>query len=97
MKWQEMITAKYNIHICNIIHENKLNDFAQGWLGTQLMKKSENIIEVKKDEANKRISHVEPFDTRGGDFEPFSFWINDEGLPELLSQDDRNELLKDEI
>jgi hypothetical protein len=96
-KWQEMITAKYNIHICNIIHENKHDNFAQGWLGTQLMKKTENIIEVKKDDQNKRVSHVEPFDTRGGDFEPFSFWINDESLPELLNSDDRKEMLNEEI
>ena len=91
------MTAKYNIHICNVIHENKENNFAQGWLGTQLMKKAENIIEVKKDDHNKRVSHVEPYDTRGGDFEPFSFWINDEGMPELLNNDDRNEILRDDI
>lgn len=96
-KWEEMITAKYNIHICNILHENKENNFAQGWLGTQLMKKAENIIEVKKDNRNKRVSHVEPYDTRGGDFEPFSFWINDDGLPELLSTDDRKSMIDEDI
>lgn len=97
VKWQEMLTSKYNLHICNILHENKQDNFAQGWLGTQLMKKAENIIEVKKDSQNKRVSHVEPFDTRGGDFEPFSFWINDEGLPELLNSDDRKEMLQEDI
>lgn len=96
-KWQEDMTAKYNIHICNVIHENKQDNFAQGWLGTQLMKKAENIIEVKKDHNNKRVSHVEPYDTRGGDFEPFSFWINDNGMPELLNSDDRKEMLREEI
>lgn len=97
INYLEFITDKYNICIITIVHINKGDNYAQGWLGTQLMKKCESIISVQKDKKVKKVSHVEPDLTRGEDFEPFSFWINEYGYPELMNNDDRNELLEDEI
>ena len=61
-----------------------MTDFATGWLGTMLMKKAETIIKVTSDIADKKISIVEPDMTRGEEFEPFRFYINQLGLPEIL-------------
>jgi len=81
----EKLVRTMNIHVCCIIHQNKLNDFAQGWLGTQLMKKCETIIKTTKDEMEKNISHVECLDARGtAEFPNFSFKINSDGFPEQV-------------
>jgi len=80
MKW----TENYNIHICNIIHQNKADNFATGHLGSYVIKKAEVVMSVEKDEMDKRRSIVNCDMIRGVDsFEPFGFEINDKGLPEL--------------
>jgi len=80
MKW----TENYNIHICNIIHQNKNDGYATGHIGSFVLKKAETVISVEKDETDKRRSIVNCDLIRGVDsFESFGFEINDEGLPEL--------------
>jgi hypothetical protein len=80
MKWTEI----YNIHICNIIHQNKNDNYATGHIGSFVLKKAETIISVEKDEMSKRRSIVSCDMIRGVDsFEPFGFEINEKGLPEL--------------
>jgi hypothetical protein len=83
LKW----TKIYNIHISVIIHENKMNDFAMGWLGGILQKKAEKVITVEKDATNSKYSNVSNTDSRGSmDFEPFTFFINSDGMPELVGE-----------
>lgn len=94
VKFLEQISVEKDLHICCIVHINKQDNFAQGWLGTQLMKKAETIINVSKHEASKRLGIVEPDLTRGEEFEPFVFSINDNGLPELLDHSAYDELSK---
>lgn len=94
VKILEKFGAEKDIHVCCIVHINKLNDFAQGWLGTQLMKKAETIINVSRDEKNKRLGIVEPDLTRGEEFEPFVFAINDDGLPYMCDRMLYDELKK---
>ena len=93
-KLLEKITDELDIHICCMVHQNKLNDFAQGWLGTQLMKKAETVVKITKDVSDSNISYVEPDLLRGQEFEPFAFYIDDFGMPKLL---ENNEMNKNDI
>jgi hypothetical protein len=83
VRFLEHLSDKKQIHICVVIHQNKLNNFAQGWLGTQLMKKAETIIEVEKDHEFANMSTVKANLTRDIGFEDFKFLINDNGYPEV--------------
>lgn len=85
IKHLEFISNKYDIHICVIVHQNKDNNYAQGWLGTQLMKKAETIIEVQKNDMFPNVSIVKPDLTRDIEFDEFSIKINDFGYPEICS------------
>jgi hypothetical protein len=62
-----------------------MNEFASGWLGSQIMKKAETVIKITKDTKNSNISFVEPDLMRGEDFEPFEFRINENGMPEIMN------------
>lgn len=97
VKFLEMATEKYNIHINCVVHINKLNDYAQGWLGTQLMKKAQTIINVSKDKRVKSMGIVEPDLCRGEDFEPFVFYVNKDGFPELADRNVLKELKEIDI
>jgi hypothetical protein len=75
-------TKKYNIHIANVIHQNKNDNYATGHLGSSLIKKSEVVIGVEKDPDMKNRSIVSCQNIRGAeDFDDFAFQINDEGKP----------------
>jgi KaiC/GvpD/RAD55 family RecA-like ATPase len=82
----ERITKEKDIHICCVIHQNKADNYASGWLGSQIMKKAETVIDVEKEEKNKDVSYVKPSLTRSQDFESFGIIINKHGLPELVNQ-----------
>lgn len=77
------LTKIYNCHISAIIHQNKNDNFATGHLGSAIMKKAEIIISVAKNCADKRMGDVNCDMSRGIDFDPFSFIINFDGLPEV--------------
>jgi hypothetical protein len=77
-------TKKYNIHISNIIHQNKNDNYATGHLGSSLIKKSEVVIGVDKDEDMKYRSIVSCQNIRGAeDFEDFAFQIDINGIPRI--------------
>jgi len=83
MKW----TKKYNIHITLVIHQNKNDNFATGHLGSAILKKAECIISVTKDNADTSRSEVKCDLIRGaGDFDNFSFIIDENGLPVVESE-----------
>jgi hypothetical protein len=82
MQW----TTDHAIHICFILHENKVGTDARGHAGTELTNKSETVFRVKKDPDDpKYCSIVEGEYTRGMGFDPFTFSINSEGLPQVLN------------
>ena len=77
------LTSIYNCHVTMVLHQNKNDNFATGWLGSAMMKKSELIVSVARNEYNKYFTDVNCDLSRGMGFEKFSFTIND-GLPEVV-------------
>lgn len=78
LKW----TEEKNIHIVNVLHQNKSNDNARGHIGTELINKAETVLSVSKS-ACGNFSVVEPQQCRNIEPEPFAFEIID-GLPILV-------------
>lgn len=80
------LTKVYNCHICTVIHQNKNDNFATGHLGSAVTKKAEIIISVLKDGSDRAQSEVNCDNSRGVDFDPFTFRINGDGLPEIIAK-----------
>lgn len=82
LKW----TKEKDIHISVVLHENPSkdgsNNKARGHLGTELTNKAETIIRFEKNKDNKKQTIIMADDTRGEEFEPIYFEIeqNDLGL-----------------
>ena len=83
MKWSEEL----NIHINCILHMNKGDNNARGHVGTELMNKSLTVLGVTKNEKQTDYSTVEPIACRDKDPEPFTFGIDENGLPYLLERE----------
>jgi hypothetical protein len=77
LKW----TEDYEIHIINVLHQNKSDQNARGHIGTELVNKAETVLEVSKSEGNNEISVVTPIQTRQIEPPVIAFEINDQGLP----------------
>jgi hypothetical protein len=77
LKW----TEDYEIHIINVLHQNKSDQNARGHIGTELVNKAETVLEVSKSEGNNEISVVTPIQTRQIEPPTIAFEINDQGLP----------------
>lgn len=74
MRW----TKTYNIHICNVIHQNKNDNYATGWLGSMIIKKAEAVLSVERDISDKNRSKVRCDNMRGVvEFDTFVFDIKD--------------------
>lgn len=74
----------YNVHIMNIIHQNKADNFAGGHIGSMLMKKSEIVIAVEKIVGEDASSKVSCDMIRGGaSFEDFQFTLDRQGMPNV--------------
>jgi len=78
MKW----SYDYDMHIAAVIHITK-DGKARGHIGTEIENKSETVIRVTRDELDINISTIEEVFGRGKGFEPFKFYVNKEGLPEV--------------
>ncbi len=79
-------SGQYNCHIITVIHENKMNDFATGHIGSAVMKKSEIIISVTKCSNDFDSSDIKCDMSRGPGFEPFIMTINEHGYPYVNSR-----------
>lgn len=80
LKW----TDEQNIHIHCVLHLNKGDDNTRGHLGTELSNKSETILQVTKSADDRNISSVSAKSIRDIGFEDFTFFINEQGIPELI-------------
>jgi hypothetical protein len=72
MKW----SYDRNIHICTILHQNKADDNARGHIGTEVVNKSETVIQIAKAK-DKKYSTVSAVYCRGIEPETFQFTIKD--------------------
>lgn len=79
MRWAEM----NDCHILNIIHENKGTSHARGHLGTEMVNKSECVLNVIKNDEGQTV--CEPEVTRGEGFDAFAFERDNIGRPVLVS------------
>lgn len=80
-------TDRLHIHIMCVLHQNKSDTNLRGHLGTELVNKSETVISVTRDNKVKEVSHVEAEYCRNREFDPFSFYVDDNGLPHLVNED----------
>ena len=80
-------TAKKQCHLLTIIHQNFGSDKPTGNLGSALEKKAETQIKLEKNEINKGWISVECKRSRNRSFDPFSFSVNDNILPEFVNND----------
>ena len=80
-------TAIKQCHILTIIHQNFGSDKPTGNLGSALEKKAETQIKLEKNEVNKGWISVECKRSRNRSFDPFSFMVNDNILPEFVKDD----------
>lgn len=72
-------SSQYMLHIHTVLHVNKSDDNTRGHLGSELNNKCESILHISKRESN--VCVVKPLLTRDKDFVPFSFMINEDGIP----------------
>lgn len=79
MKWSE----EQQIHIACVLHQNKNDLNARGHLGTELTNKSETVLSVAIDTADKAVSVVEADYCRNIAPELFAFEVID-NLPEIV-------------
>ena len=80
MSWTDL----YKCHIVTVIHSNYGSDKPTGHLGSFLEKKAELQIKLEANHINKGWVSVECKRSRNRGFEPFSFLINENGLPEFV-------------
>lgn len=73
------ISTEYNCHICSVVHTNPNSEKTRGHFGSELQRKSETVMLVTRE---GDTTTVKPQFTRNLEFAPFSFIINDRGLPE---------------
>jgi hypothetical protein len=81
LKW----TEEKNIHIITVLHQNKGDNNARGHVGTELMNKSELVLSVSKSDEIKDTSLVETVVSRNIEIEEFAFQIDQNGIPNLIS------------
>ena len=74
MKW----TTKSNAHLCTILHRNHNTDKPTGHLGSSIMKKSETVAFVTRDD---KLTKVTPDYCRNYPFDEFYFELNENHLP----------------
>jgi len=78
LKW----TYEYNIHITTVIHKSGITGKPLGHLGTYVLKKAENVIDLEINE-DFSIKVTNPY-SRGNKFDEFCFDVNKDALPYLI-------------
>ncbi len=73
------LSTDFNCGIITVIHQNKGDANARGHLGSELMNKSQSVIEMRK---SGDIGTARPLHCRDIEFASFSFSINEQGVPQ---------------
>ena len=83
-EWLVKIKKQYNVHICNILHENAgESGKARGHLGTNLKNLCESIIKIEIDKNERSKSIVSALAMRGEEFDKFCIEMDYQGVPYL--------------
>lgn len=82
--WCEALITTYNIHIVNILHQNKNDNNARGHLGTELLNKAYITLELELNE-QAGCTTVRCESGRDIPFKTFAFTHNADELPEVVS------------
>jgi len=80
-------TEKKQCHLLTVIHQNFGTNKATGNLGSALEKKAECQLKLEKNNVNAGWVSVECKRSRNRSFDPFSFLVNDNILPEFVNND----------
>lgn len=76
------LSTTKNCHISVVLHTNPTDNKGRGHIGSELQRKAETTLEIKKE---GDVSTVRPQFTRQIEPEPFTFAIDNSGLPVLAS------------
>lgn len=79
MEW----SSRYNLHIHCVLHLNKGDNNVRGHIGTEMNNKAETVLVISKSTFDPEVSEVRPLHIREKEFKPFSFRVNEQGLPEI--------------
>lgn len=75
------IVERTNIHLCSVIHQNKINNDIRGALGTELSNKCELALSLTKKEESGEVIYVVKTDlSRDKEFPGFAFQRTDDGI-----------------
>lgn len=74
------LSSEKQCHICSVVHTNPNSDKTRGHWGSELQRKSETVMLVSRE---GDVTTIKPQFTRNMEFAPFSFIINERGLPEM--------------
>ena len=74
------LSSEKNCHVCSVVHTNPNSEKTRGHFGSELIRKSETVMLVTRE---GDVTTVKPQFTRNMEFAPFSFIINERGLPEM--------------
>lgn len=82
--WLVRIKKQFNVHICNVLHENHGDSGkARGHLGTNLKNLCETIIKIEKDKNDRSKSIVSALEMRGEEFDKFCIELDYQNTPYL--------------
>jgi hypothetical protein len=81
--WLEQLILTYNLHIIEVLHQNKTDNNARGHIGSELLNKAQVTIELELDEKSG-VTIVKCESSRERDFESFSFTHGADDLPEIV-------------
>lgn len=73
------LSSQERCHICSVVHTNPNSEKTRGHFGSELQRKSETVLLVYRAD---ETTTIKPQFCRSIDFVPFSFRVNEKGLPE---------------
>ncbi len=82
-------TQEHNIHIITVIHQNKGNNDATGYLGGDMVKKAELHLTVTKDK-QANTHKIEAEDTRDAPLHPINFMLDNDIIPVIVDEPTKN-------
>lgn len=88
------VTKKQDCHIITVVHLNPGTDKPRGHLGSEVLRKAETIILVKKSESGSEVKFERCRDIEPQDFE---FFVDSTGLPQLGSEIKRDPRSDEEL